>query len=50
MKRLFSESFFHFVLGFIGMLALSLSLTLAINYYDGGGAEQTATVSDADGR
>lgn len=47
MKQLYNETFFHFVLGFVGMLVLSLSLTFAISYYDGGGEVQTATVTDA---
>ena len=39
--RFLNESFFHFVIGFVGMLMLSLGLTFAINYYDEG--EQTAS-------
>jgi hypothetical protein len=46
MKRLFNETFFHFVLGFVGMLTLSLSITFAISYYDRGGEVQTATASN----
>jgi len=39
-RRLFNESFFHFLLGFVTMLLVSFSITFAINFYDG--AEQTA--------
>ena len=46
-RRLFNESFFHFVLGFAGMLAVSLALTFFISYYDTGSDTQMATVSDA---
>ena len=47
MGRLFNETFFHFVLGFVGMLVLSISITFAISYYDHGGEVQTATVTGA---
>lgn len=41
MGRLFNESFFHFLFGFITILMVSFSITFAINYYDNG-SEQTA--------
>lgn len=41
--RFLNESFFHFFLGFVSMLMVSLGLTFAINYYDDG-HQQTATV------
>ena len=40
--KFLNESFFHFFLGFVSMLMVSLGLTFAINYYDG--TTQTATV------
>jgi hypothetical protein len=47
MGRLFNESFFHFLFGFVAMLIVSFSITIAINFYGGKNIEQTAVVSDA---
>ena len=41
--KFLNESFFHFFLGFVSMLMVSLGLTFAINFYDGG--KQTASAS-----
>ncbi len=45
MGRVFNESFFHFLLGFITMLLVSFSITFAINFYDNG-TQQTAAVEN----